>query len=129
MGGMCYNAISEDSDMDNVKKLEKIFKALGDKTRLRIINMLIQKPMCVCEMTSLLQFSQSTISGHLKVLRDAEVVVDIKTGLWVVYHLNREHSLVEEIFKVLDQSFGKDEMFVNERKKSFKADRYELCKK
>lgn len=126
---MWYNAISEDSDMNNVKKLEKIFKALGDKTRLRIINMLIQKPMCVCEITSILPFSQSTISGHLKVLRDAEVVVDTKNGLWVVYHLNTEHSLIEEIFKVLDQSFGKDEMFINERKKSFNADRYKLCKK
>jgi ArsR family transcriptional regulator len=112
-----------------VKKLEKIFKALGDRNRLKIVNMLTQRPMCVCEINNTLPLSQSTVSGHLKVLKEAEIVDDTKDGLWVVYNLNLEHPIVGDILKTLEKSFQSDEILLHEREKSLKADRYELCKK
>lgn len=112
-----------------VKKLEKIFKALGDKNRLKIVNMLAQRPMCVCEINDTLPLSQSTVSGHLKVLKEAEVVDDTKDGLWVVYNLNTEHPIVGEILRTIEKSFQLDETLLKERERSLKADRYELCKK
>ncbi len=51
-----------------VVKIEKIFKALCDRSRLRIINILSLKPLCVCEIAEVLGLSQSTVSGHLRVL-------------------------------------------------------------
>ena len=115
--------------MKIIKIYEKIFKAFGDRTRLRIINMLIQKPMCVCEMTSVLPFSQSTVSGHLKVLRDAEIVNDNKDGLWVIYSLNNDNRLVSNILDDLKNSFISDENLIKENEKSKHANRYFLCKR
>jgi len=115
--------------MKIIKNFEKVFKALGDRTRLRIINMLMQKPMCVCEITSVLPFSQSTVSGHLKVLRDAEIVNDNKDGLWVVYSLNKENDLVSKILDDLKKSFVLDENLIKENEKSKSANRDLLCKR
>jgi ArsR family transcriptional regulator len=115
--------------MKIIKSYEKIFKALGDKTRLRIINMLMQNSMCVCEITSILPFSQSTVSGHLKVLRDAEILNDNKDGLWVVYSLNKENNFVSKILDDLKSSFVLDENLIKENEKSKNANRDLLCKR
>jgi len=115
--------------MKVIKKYEKIFKALGDKTRLRIINMLMQRSMCVCEITSVLPLSQPTVSGHLKVLREAEIVTDNKEGLWVVYSLNDENYTVVRIINDLRKIFDTDKNLIEEKKKSKYADRNMLCKR
>ncbi len=115
--------------MEKLKKIEKIFKGLGDKNRLRILNLLLKKPFCVCELTSVLNLSQSTVSGHLKVLKDADIVEDIKSGLFVEYHPNRESTLLEAIYPLIKREFLTDEIAETDRQKSDIADRYELCKK
>jgi ArsR family transcriptional regulator len=50
----------------------KLLKVLADETRLRLINFLAEKERCVCEIYPI--FGQSTISGHLKILKDANIV-------------------------------------------------------
>ena len=62
-------------------------KALSDPNRVKIIKMLQQKELCVCEMTSLLKLAQPTVSKHLKVLEDAGLVDFWKQGSWVNYKL------------------------------------------
>jgi ArsR family transcriptional regulator len=74
---------------ENMDKTIKIFKALTDKNRLRIIKMLEQKPLCVCEITSVLDISTSTVSSHLSFLKEAGFISDTKDGKWVEYSLNR----------------------------------------
>ncbi|OQY56847.1 MAG: transcriptional regulator [Desulfobacteraceae bacterium 4572_88] len=72
-----------------MKKFMKVMKALSDKNRLKIIKMLQHKEMlCVCEIQSGLGLAQSTVSKHLKLLEDAELVIYEKDGLWVNYSLN-----------------------------------------
>jgi ArsR family transcriptional regulator len=110
-----------------LRKMEKIYKALGDRTRLRILNMLMQKPMCVCEINQNLPYSQSTVSGHLKILRDADLIIDSKDGRFVVYHLNAEEVIVNELLQTIDRLFVQDENLQKERKKAIKADRFEIC--
>jgi ArsR family transcriptional regulator len=112
-----------------ISKIEKIVKALGDKSRLRIINMLGEKPMCVCEITEVLNLSQSTVSGHLRVLKEAKLVEDEKDGLWVEYHLCIDEKFNSDILKLIMAALKSDEKMVEERKKALQANREIICKK
>ena len=72
------------------KRIFKAFKALGEPTRLKIIKMLSVQGMCVCELSEVLDMLQPRVSQHLKILKDAELVVENKEGYFVCYTLNKE---------------------------------------
>lgn len=63
-------------------------KALSDSNRLKIIKLLQQGPKCVCELQAALQVSQPTVSKHLKILEEADMVHRSREGNWINYHLN-----------------------------------------
>ena len=123
------NTISISVGNDMLKRLEKNFKALGDRNRLRIINMLKHRAMCVCEITDILKLSQSTVSGHLRVLKEAGIVEDSKDGLWVEYSLTRDIRLNKDLLSLIESFFEADEKMKEERVKALGADRQVLCKK
>jgi ArsR family transcriptional regulator len=62
-------------------------RALSDKNRVKIIKLLNQKTMCVCELQGALGIAQPTVSKHLKILEEAGLVDYRKDGLWVNYFL------------------------------------------
>ena len=64
-----------------------VMKALSDPNRVKIIMMLQQKVMCVCELREVLQIAQPTVSKHLKILENAGLVTSEKDGIWVNYQL------------------------------------------
>ncbi|MBN1102758.1 MAG: winged helix-turn-helix transcriptional regulator [Deltaproteobacteria bacterium] len=70
-----------------MKQFTKVMKALSDPNRVKIIKMLQHKRMCVCELREALQISQPSVSKHLKILEDADLVANTKDGLWVNYYL------------------------------------------
>ena len=70
-----------------MKPFIKVMKALSDPNRVKIIKMLQQKNLCVCEMQSALGISQPNVSKHLKILEEAGLVDYQKDGLWVNYFL------------------------------------------
>ena len=70
-----------------MKDFIKVMKALSDSNRVKILKLLQQKTMCVCELQGALQISQPSVSKHLKLLEEAGLVDFIKEGLWVNYHL------------------------------------------
>ena len=72
------------------KKYSKYFKAFGDKSRLKILSLLAKKAMTVNEIVNEMSISQSTVSRHLAVLREAEVVEDRRDGQQVIYSLNKK---------------------------------------
>lgn len=74
-----------DGDM---REVTRAFKALSDSNRIRIIKMLRIRPLCVCEITTILGLATSTVSKHLSILRDAGFIADEKEGKWVNYRLN-----------------------------------------
>jgi ArsR family transcriptional regulator len=87
----------------------KIFKALGDKNRLRIMKMLEARPMCVCEITAVLNLAPSTVSKHLSLLHEAALIEDRKEGRWVNYTLPGKSLLpfVSEIrFEISSETGG-----------------------
>lgn len=112
-----------------LKKTEKILKALSDKNRLRIINMLTVKEMCVCEITEILNLSQSTVSGHLRVLKEAEIVEDKKDGLWVEYNLYKNDEFISGLTDSILKTFKNDKNLKKDIQKAKKTDRKQLCRK
>ena len=70
-----------------MKSFIKVMKALSDKNRVKIIKLLHQKEMCVCELRFALQISQPNVSKHLKILENAGLVDYRKNGLWANYSL------------------------------------------
>jgi ArsR family transcriptional regulator len=77
------------SDLE-AAELERLFKALADRNRLRILNCLLQaggEPVCVCEFQPLLDISQPTVSHHLKQLVEAGLLEREKRGTFAYYRL------------------------------------------
>lgn len=70
-----------------MKSFVKVMKALSDPNRVKIIKLLQQKFMCVCELQAALNLAQPTVSKHLKILEEAGLVDYKKEGLWVNYFL------------------------------------------
>lgn len=68
----------------------KIFKCLGDKSRISIINNLLESPMYVELLSERLNLAASTISFHLKKLEEVKLVYSVKEQYYVVYHLNND---------------------------------------
>lgn len=71
-----------------VKDIAKLYKALSDTTRLKIIKLLEQGELCVCDIIASLQMAQPKVSFHLKVLKSAGITKDRKIGKWVYHSLN-----------------------------------------
>jgi len=71
-----------------LRDLVKVFKALSDETRIRLLKLLQQRELCVCELMQALNMTQSRVSRNLGILKDAGLVKDRRDGLWVHYSLN-----------------------------------------
>ncbi|MEU8935500.1 metalloregulator ArsR/SmtB family transcription factor [Streptomyces sp. NPDC048409] len=76
---------------DQAADLAKLFKALGDPVRLRLMSMIASSgeggEVCVCELTPAFDLSQPTISHHLKLLRQAGLIDCERRGTWVYYRV------------------------------------------
>lgn len=68
----------------------RLFRALGDETRIRLLEQLRGGEQCVCDLTDELEASQPRLSFHLKTLKDAGLVSDRREGRWVYYTINPE---------------------------------------
>lgn len=72
-----------------MKNLVNFFKAMGEDTRVKIITMLLKEEMCICELIEKLGLSQSAVSHHVKILKQAELVNDRREGKWTFYSINK----------------------------------------
>lgn len=72
------------------KSYSKYFKAFGDRSRLRILALLAVKEMTVNNIARSIKLSQPTVSRHLGILRDANIVIDRREGQQVFYSLNKQ---------------------------------------
>ncbi len=98
--------------MENLEKLADLFKALSDPTRLKIVKILSQhkRPKCVNALTKVLDISQSAVSQHLRILKQAEVVKGERRGNFVHYTLNEIH--LDSIRNRLHETDGNDFLIV-----------------
>ena len=70
------------------RRMTKVFKSLADGTRQEILQLLEEQPHSVGEIVAKFDLSQPTISRHLSVLKEAELVIDQRRGQNVIYRLN-----------------------------------------
>lgn len=84
---------------------ETIFKALGEPTRLKIIKLLADRELCVCDLEEVMQISQPRISQHLKVLKYAGLVNERKEGQRSICSLNRDllHNSIKQFEQYINQ--------------------------
>jgi ArsR family transcriptional regulator len=82
-----------------VKDVVRIFKALADPNRLRIMLLLLRRELCVCELMFILEMEQSRVSHHMRILRDAGIAEDVREGRWIIYRVPEAlRCLVEDLF-------------------------------
>lgn len=72
------------------KKLALMFKALCDENRIRILKLLQSGEKCACVLLENLQITQPTLSHHMKILCDSEIVVGRKDGKWTYYSISED---------------------------------------
>ncbi|MFK0145049.1 ArsR/SmtB family transcription factor [Streptomyces griseus] len=86
--GCCPTLLTAPLDEDQAADLAKVFKALGDPVRLRLLSMIASRAggeVCVCDLTPAFDLSQPTISHHLKLLKQAGLIDSERRGTWVYY--------------------------------------------
>lgn len=109
-----------------MEDITKIYKALSDETRLRILNLLHDSDLCVCNITDALRMGQSKVSRHLAYLKNAGLVKARRDGQWVYYSLSREnfYQPLLKCLKELRKDIKKldiDSMRLSKSKKSLKC--------
>ncbi|HUJ58925.1 MAG TPA: metalloregulator ArsR/SmtB family transcription factor [Kofleriaceae bacterium] len=95
------------SETLDLRPLTRLFRALGDETRLRIVALLAHGELCVCHIESALDLNQSNASRQLGILKAAGIVDSRREGTWVYYAIvAQEHELVAAALDILTRSFA-----------------------
>lgn len=94
--------------MNDPKELARLLKVLSVETRVRIVQLLKGRALCVNALAARLNVTQGAVSQHLRIMRDAGLVSDEKRGYFVHYRLNEETLAAwrEEIDQLLDPKHG-----------------------
>ena len=105
----------------DVGSVSRLFKALGDETRLRIVALLSHGELCVCHLEKALGLSQPNVSRQLAVLRSAGIVRDRREGSWVHYRLvPQADGDCERQLRTIVQAFAKRDMLRGDIEKLLK---------
>jgi len=112
-----------------MKQFIKVMKALSDPNRIKLLKILQERPMCVCEIRAALGIAQPTVSKHLKILEDAGLVGYEKDGLWVNYYLadGQESPYAATMLGNLRHWLAEDPEIRSIVKKLFTINREEIC--
>ena len=84
----------------------KVFKAIGDETRLKILILLSSKNVCAKGIAKHLEISEAAVSQHIKTLKEANLVIAYKEGYYVMYELNKD--VLQNAKKFMDLLIHKD---------------------
>jgi len=84
-----------------MERIVQLFKALGDETRLKILIILSKRKICAKGMAKHLGISEAAVSQHIKVLKEAGIIVGVKAGYYV--HYNLQESVLSELIDFIEQ--------------------------
>jgi ArsR family transcriptional regulator len=87
----CTPLTSEPVGAERAVELARVFKALGDPVRLRLLSLIASHEggeACVCELTGVFDLKGPTISHHLKVLKEAGLITGDRRGTWIYYRVS-----------------------------------------
>jgi ArsR family transcriptional regulator len=101
----------------------KTFKALSDETRLRILNILLERECCVCEVMQALDISQTRASRNLTALYDAGFLKLRKDGVWSLYSVDRDemNEYLTDLVRAVTKSLKGNRIFEEDRERLRKA--------
>lgn len=103
--------------------MEKIFKALSEMSRLRILSLLMEDAMCVCEIECSLNLTQSNASRHLSALRQSGIVESFKKAQWTYYRMHEDFSIQHgDLWVYLNKHLPRLPTYEQDRRA------YEVCK-
>ncbi|MEG0307792.1 MAG: metalloregulator ArsR/SmtB family transcription factor [Clostridium sp.] len=83
----------------------KVFKAIGDETRIKILILLSKRNICAKGIARHLEISEAAVSQHIKILKDVELVIGYKKGYHVIYDLNKD---------ILEEAIGFITILIND---------------
>jgi ArsR family transcriptional regulator, arsenate/arsenite/antimonite-responsive transcriptional repressor len=108
-----------------MKDLIKVHKVLSDETRLRVLNLLLERPCCVCEVMQALDVSQSKASRGLSGLYEADILKLQKDGLWSLYSIDWDgmEKNLKKIVEATTGAFKENKMMNVDRERLRKAER------
>jgi len=106
-----------------MEDMVKLFKALSDELRIRILKVLLQRECCVCEVMQALDISQSRASRNLGILENAGFIKSRRDGLWIVYSINEQtvNSYFASLTEMLRASLVKEEVILQDRERLSRA--------
>lgn len=84
-------------------ELVTLFKALADETRLRVLKLLGSGELCVCEIAAALGLEQPRLSFHLRILKQAGLIIDRRQERWIVYRLNEADLFVRFLLLAVEE--------------------------
>lgn len=126
-GGYTYLRMS--TQALDVRSFSRLFKALADETRLRIVALLSHGELCVCHLEEALRLSQPKVSRHLATLRSSGVVEHRRDGTWVYYRLIRQPDAdCERQLRGLVRTFAKRGVLRKDLERLVKVRGPESCK-
>jgi len=108
-----------------MRDLIKALKALSDETRLRILNLLLERECCVCEVMQALNISQTRASRNLSILYDAGFLKLRKDGLWSLYSIDEDgiQKYSPDLVEVIRKALEGNEVVARDRKRLVQAER------
>ena len=108
--------------------MNQIFKALSEESRLRILSVLFQSELCVCDIEDALQLTQSNVSRHLTILKKAGIIKSYKNAQWIYYSLSDEFKVEnEEIYRYLELRINKLPTYKVDLERLCKSKEKDLC--
>lgn len=108
-----------------MRDLVKVYKVLSDESRLRVLNLLLERACCVCEVMQALDISQSKASRGLSALYDASFLKLHKDGLWSLYSIDWDgmETNLKAIAEATTRSFEGNKIMAADRDRLRKAER------
>ena len=113
-----------------MREVVKAFKALSDETKLRVLNVLMERECCVCEVMQALDISQSKASRNLSALHDAGFIKLKKEGLWSLYSIDDEASTeyLSDLVKAAKKALENSDIVAEDRERLKKAERVGIAR-
>lgn len=105
----------------------RIFKACADETRLRILFLLNEGELCVCELVQVLDMPQGKISRHLGILKQASLVQDRREGTWIYYAQNKADTQLKRLLCTYFKKANTDIITRDKTRLEELKDRGDIC--
>ncbi len=98
-------------------EIENLFKALAHKNRLRILNLLYEQELCVCELKNIMSTTQSNVSRHLGKLKNSDIISSRRDAQWIYYEIDSDFLAEHEFLQIILEEELQEDIFEQDIKR------------